>query len=107
MAIHPREQRIILKYADEPGYTPDIDCYMRHGGYEMLKKAVGMDKQTICDEVKIPSCVAVEEPGFRPASNGALLIANQASRCTWSAIATNPSRERSKIGRSSIRIRIS
>ena len=52
MAIHPREQRIILKYADEPGYTPDIDCYVRHGGYEMLKKAVGMDKQTICDEVK-------------------------------------------------------
>ena len=52
MAIHSREQRIILKYADEPGYTSDIDCYMRHGGYEMLKKAMGMDKQTICDEVK-------------------------------------------------------
>ena len=32
------ERRIILKYADEPGYTPDIDCYLKHGGYEMLKK---------------------------------------------------------------------
>ena len=52
MAIHPKEQRIILKYADEPGYTPDIDCYMKNGGYEMLKKAVGMEKQAICDEVK-------------------------------------------------------
>ena len=52
MAIHSREQRIILKYADEPGYTSDIDSYMRNGGYEMLKKAEGMDKQTICDEVK-------------------------------------------------------
>ena len=35
----PSEYRLILKYADEPGYTPDIDCYLRHGGYEALKKA--------------------------------------------------------------------
>jgi NADH-quinone oxidoreductase subunit F len=36
----PSEYRLILKYADQPGYTPDIDCYLRHGGYEMLKKAL-------------------------------------------------------------------
>ena len=52
MAVHPKEHRVILKYADEPGYTPDIDCYMKHGGYDMLKKAVTMEKQAICDEVK-------------------------------------------------------
>src|SRR2546428_3208053 len=34
----PQEYRQILKYTDEPGYTPDIDCYLRHGGYEALKK---------------------------------------------------------------------
>src|SRR6266704_1277273 len=36
----PSEYRLILKYADQPGYTSDIDCYLRHGGYEMLKKAL-------------------------------------------------------------------
>src|SRR3989475_1774156 len=38
----PSEYRLILKYADQPGYTPDIDCYLRHGGYEMLKKALAL-----------------------------------------------------------------
>ena len=34
-----KENRIILKYADKPGYSSDIDCYLKHGGYSMLKKA--------------------------------------------------------------------
>src|SRR5499427_10116727 len=38
----PSEFRLILKYADQPGYTPDIECYLRHGGYEALKKALAM-----------------------------------------------------------------
>ncbi len=38
----PEEYRLILKHADEDGYTPDIDCYMRHGGYETLKKALAI-----------------------------------------------------------------
>ena len=38
----PSEYRLILKYADQPGYTPDIDCYLRYGGYEMLKKALAL-----------------------------------------------------------------
>src|ERR1700744_3212145 len=37
-----QEYKLILKYADEPGYTPDVDCYVRHGGYEALKKALAM-----------------------------------------------------------------
>src|SRR5881394_3607151 len=36
------EYRLILKHADQPGYTPDIDCYLRNGGYEMLKKALAL-----------------------------------------------------------------
>jgi NADH-quinone oxidoreductase subunit F len=36
----PQEYRLILKYADEAGYTPDLDCYLRHGGYGVLKKAL-------------------------------------------------------------------
>ena len=34
----PQEFKLILKHADQPGYTPDIECYLRHGGYDALKK---------------------------------------------------------------------
>lgn len=45
------EKRILLKNVDQPGYTPDIDCYIKHGGYEMLKKAHSMTPEEICSEV--------------------------------------------------------
>ena len=48
----PTETRVILKYADEPGYTNDIDCYIKHGGYETLKKAYKMSPEEIGNEVK-------------------------------------------------------
>jgi NADH-quinone oxidoreductase subunit F len=48
----PEQRRIIFKHIDEPGYTNDLACYVRHGGYEMLKKAVTMPPATIIDEVK-------------------------------------------------------
>ena len=40
-----------MKYADEPGYSNGIDCYMKHGGYGELKKAVTMKPEDICAEV--------------------------------------------------------
>src|SRR5437899_4194654 len=43
----PSEYRLILKYADQPGYTPDIDCYLRYGGYEALKKALTLPPKTL------------------------------------------------------------
>jgi NADH-quinone oxidoreductase subunit F len=48
----PQQRRIIFKHIDEPGYTNDLACYVRHGGYEMLKKAVAMTPAAIIDEVK-------------------------------------------------------
>ena len=45
------EQRLILKYADEPSYTNDIACYIKNGGYEELKKAIQMKPEDICKEV--------------------------------------------------------
>ncbi len=45
----PQEYRQILKHADEPGYTPDIECYLRHGGYEVLKKALALPPKTLPD----------------------------------------------------------
>src|SRR2546423_6516985 len=43
----PQEYRLILKYADEPGYTPDMECYLRHGGYVALKKALAIQPKTL------------------------------------------------------------
>src|SRR5215472_10841237 len=45
----PQEYRLILKYADEPGYTPDIECYLRHGGYEALKKGLTLPPKPLPD----------------------------------------------------------
>jgi NADH-quinone oxidoreductase subunit F len=45
----PQEYRLILKHADQPGYTPDLDCYLRHGGYETLKQALARPPKTLPD----------------------------------------------------------
>src|SRR5690242_5102065 len=45
----PSEHRLILKHADQPGYTPDIECYLRHGGYEGLRKALALQPKTLAD----------------------------------------------------------
>jgi NADH-quinone oxidoreductase subunit F len=49
---HPLERRIIFKNIGRPDYTIDIDCYLRHGGYEQLKAAIKMSRQDIVNEVK-------------------------------------------------------
>jgi NADH-quinone oxidoreductase subunit F len=46
------ERRLILKNIDAEGYSLDIDCYLRHGGYEELKKALTMAPGDIVAEVK-------------------------------------------------------
>jgi len=50
---HPRERRMIFKNIDRPGWTIDIDCYLKDGGYEELKKALGMTPAAIVNEVKV------------------------------------------------------
>src|SRR3954466_2564684 len=49
----PQEFRLILKNADQPGYTPDIDCYLRNGGYEALKKALAIAPKDLSDGKKV------------------------------------------------------
>jgi NADH-quinone oxidoreductase subunit F len=49
---HPRERRIVFKNIDREGWTIDIDCYLKDGGYEELKKALTMQPQEIVSEVK-------------------------------------------------------
>ncbi len=48
----PQQYRLILKNIDQPGYTPDMECYLRHGGYEMLKKALSMPVKDLPDGKK-------------------------------------------------------
>ena len=45
----PQEYRLILKYADQPGYTPDIECYLRYGGYEALKRSLALPPKSLPD----------------------------------------------------------
>ena len=45
----PKEFRLILRHIDQPGYTRDLDCYTRHGGYEALKKALALPPLTGAD----------------------------------------------------------
>jgi len=47
-----REYRLIFKNVDREGWDPSIDCYIRDGGYEELKKALGMEPKAITEEVK-------------------------------------------------------
>lgn len=45
------ETKLLLKYADEPGYDNSIDCYLKHGGYEVLKKAIKRSPEELIQEV--------------------------------------------------------
>ncbi|MCI0536766.1 MAG: NADH-quinone oxidoreductase subunit F, partial [Verrucomicrobiales bacterium] len=57
----PQEYRLILKHADQPGYTPDIACYLRHGGYEALKKALALAPKDLPDGKKLSPKEQVRE----------------------------------------------
>jgi NADH-quinone oxidoreductase subunit F len=49
----PQEFRLILKNADQPGYAPDMETYLRHGGYEALKKALAIQPRDLPDGKKV------------------------------------------------------
>ncbi len=49
---HPREHRLIFKNVDRAGWNTSIECAIADGGYEMLKKALGMERSAITNEVK-------------------------------------------------------
>lgn len=48
----PTQHRIITKNISDPEFTSDIACYERHGGYQSLRKAVGMKPEEVCAEVE-------------------------------------------------------
>ena len=50
--VHPREHRMVFKNVDRKDWKNDIDTYLSDGGYEELKKALGMKPEDIIDQVK-------------------------------------------------------
>ncbi len=51
-APHPLERRLIFQNIGRENYTVDLDCYLRNGGYEQLRKAITMARADIVNEVK-------------------------------------------------------
>src|SRR5438874_1692836 len=51
-SVHPLEHRLVFKNIGRTEWTTDIDCYLRDGGYEQLRKAVTMSREQIVNEVK-------------------------------------------------------
>src|SRR5258707_11480084 len=56
-----QEYKLILKHADEPGYTPDVECYLRHGGYDALKKALAIQPKDLPDGKKMSAQEQIRE----------------------------------------------
>jgi NADH-quinone oxidoreductase subunit F len=50
----PKETKLVLKHADEAGYTNDIGCYLKHGGYKTLKKAFRLKPKKVKGAVVTP-----------------------------------------------------
>src|SRR5471032_3140942 len=48
----PEQHRIIFRHIGAPGYTNDLACYQRNGGYEVLRKSVLRKPEGLIDEVK-------------------------------------------------------
>ena len=49
---HPLERRLIFQNIGRDDYGIDIDCYLKNGGYEELRKAITMSRVEIVNEVK-------------------------------------------------------
>jgi NADH-quinone oxidoreductase subunit F len=49
----PEQYRLVLKNIDAPGFTSDIECYLRHGGYEALKRALALPPKDLADGKKL------------------------------------------------------
>lgn len=49
---HPKERRIIFENIYLPGYQPDIDTYIAHGGYEQMRKGLAMSPEELINMMK-------------------------------------------------------
>ena len=57
----PQEHRLILKNVDAAGFTNDLDCYVRHSGYETLKQALAITPKDLPDGKKMSAQEQIRE----------------------------------------------
>ncbi len=57
----PQEYRLILKNVDQPGYTVDIDSYLRVRGYEGLRKALTLPAKSLPDGKSVSAPEQIRE----------------------------------------------
>jgi NADH-quinone oxidoreductase subunit F len=60
----PEQYRMIFRHIDEPGYSNDLACYVRNGGYEVLRRAVKRRPEELVDEVKRSGLLGRGGAGF-------------------------------------------
>ncbi|HXI52444.1 MAG TPA: NADH-quinone oxidoreductase subunit NuoF [Candidatus Saccharimonadales bacterium] len=56
-----QEYRLVLKHADGPGYSNDLECYLHHGGYEALKKGLTLAPRELPDGRKLSAAEQIRE----------------------------------------------
>ena len=57
----PSEYKLVLKHVDEVGYTNDIKCYQKHGGYKTMKKVFKLKAKKTKDGSVTPQEVIRKE----------------------------------------------
>ena len=50
----PKEYKLVLKHVDKAGYSNNIECYQKHGGYKTMKKAFKLKAKKTKDGLKTP-----------------------------------------------------
>jgi len=95
------------KNIGRPGWTSDIDCYLRGGGYEQLKQALTLSRDDIVNKVKNSGLRGPRWGGVLLRFEMELYQADEKRRSISSATPTNPSRAHSKTATSFTKIRIS
>lgn len=56
--------KILLRRIEKKDYTPDIKSYLKEGGYQALKKVLGMSSEEIIEEVKASKLIGRGGAGF-------------------------------------------
>ena len=56
---------ILTKYIREPN-SFTLDFFLKHQGYEALRKSLGMQPNEVIDLVKASGCAAAAAPASRP-----------------------------------------
>ena len=55
------QYKLLLKHLDSPGYTADLECYLKHGGYQALRKAMATAPRELPDGKKLSPQEAIRE----------------------------------------------